>query len=79
MNAAPLALRASSVKTLGYYHGSSSSLTAPKTKAPRRDFCSHGPVGRLPFETSAKVNRPQAGGYNTLQNKSAPPRRGALN
>jgi len=34
MNAAPLALRASSVKTLGYYHGSSSSLPRQKQKRP---------------------------------------------
>jgi len=50
-----------------------------KTEALRRIFCSHGPVGRFAFETSAKVNLPQAGSYNTPENKSAPPRRGALN
>jgi len=55
-----------------------------QTEAPRRIFCSHGPVGRFPFETSAKVNRPQVrtkdgfvprrtDGYNTPENKSAPP------
>jgi len=59
---------------------SGQALPLQKTKAPRRIFCSHGPVGGFPFETSAKVNRPQVrtpdgfvprrtGGYNTPKTK----------
>jgi len=43
MNAAPFALKAPSVETLAYYHGSSSSCFPAQTKAPSRML----PAGRF--------------------------------
>jgi len=44
-------------------------LPLQKTKAPRRIFCSHGPVAVSRLKPAPKVNRPQAGGYNTPKTK----------
>jgi len=55
-------------------------LPLQKTKAPRRIFCSHGPVAVSRLKPAPKVNRPQVrtpdgfvprrtGGYNTPKTK----------